>query len=89
LSELLYSLLLGSTRSRGRCWAAIRLYRHPEPSVCAVHGEFGGFDINANFDSIEGQHGRRRHIRGPQKHGIRPVRKNLFLENFLRTSCWL
>ena len=25
--------LLGRTRSRGRCWAAIRLSRHPEPSV--------------------------------------------------------
>jgi len=53
--------LLGRTRSRGRCWAAIRL---PAPSGRAVHEEVDGLDIG-------GQHGRRfvllRHTRRLQR----------------------
>jgi len=44
-----YCPLLGRTRSRGRCWAAIRFFYRPEPSV---HGEVEELDIR-------GQHGRR------------------------------
>ena len=44
--------LLGRTRSRGRCWAAIQLSHHREPSGRAVHEEVGGLDIG-------GRHGRR------------------------------
>ena len=55
--------MLGRTRSRGRCWAAIWLSHRPEPSGRAVH-EVDGLDI-------EGQHGRRfvllRHTRRPQR----------------------
>ena len=51
LSELLKPLL-GRTRSRGRCWAAIPLSRYPKPSGHEFHGEVDGLDI-------EGQHGRR------------------------------
>ena len=47
-----YYPLLGSTRSWSRCWAAIRLFRHPEPSDRAVHEGVDGLDIG-------GQHGRR------------------------------
>ena len=43
--------LLGRTRSRGRCWAAIRLSHRSEPSDHVVHGEVDGLDIG-------GQHGR-------------------------------
>jgi len=39
-------------RSRGRCWAAIRLSYRPEPSGHAVRGEVDGLDIGR-------QHGRR------------------------------
>jgi len=42
--------LLGHTRSRGRCWAAIRLSRRPEPSDHAVYG-------GVNRRDIGGQHG--------------------------------
>ena len=42
--------LLGRSRSRGRCWTAIRLCHRPEGHV--VHVEVDGLDI-------EGQHGRR------------------------------
>ena len=63
LSELLKPLL-GRTRSRGRCWAAIQLSHRPEPSGHAVHGEVDGLDIG-------GQHGRRlillRHTHRPQR----------------------
>ena len=63
LSQLLKPLL-GCTRSRGRCWAAIRLSHRPEPSGHAVHGEFDGLDIG-------GQHGRRfvllHHTHRPQR----------------------
>ena len=45
-----FNPLLGYTRSRGRCWAAIQLSPHPEPSGHAVHGKAGGLDI-------QGQHG--------------------------------
>jgi len=41
LSELLKSLL-GRTRSRSRCGAAIRLSHRPELSDHAVHGEVDG-----------------------------------------------
>ena len=44
--------LLGRTRSRCRCWAAIRLCHRPEASGRAVHGEVDWLDIG-------GQHGRR------------------------------
>ena len=40
-----YCSLLGCTRSRGRCWAAIRLSHRPEPSGHAVHGEVDRLDI--------------------------------------------
>ena len=63
LSELLKPLL-GRTRSRGRCWAAIQLSHRPAPSGRAVHGEVDGLDIG-------GQHGRQfvllRHTRRPQR----------------------
>jgi len=36
--------LLGRTRSRGKCWAAIRLFHRPEPSGRAVHEEFDGLE---------------------------------------------
>jgi len=56
--------LLGRTRFRGRCWAAIRLSHRPEPSGRAVHEEVGGLNIG-------GQHGRRfvvlRHTHRPQR----------------------
>ena len=45
-----YCPLLGRTRSRGRCWAVIRLFRRPEPSGRAVHGEVEGLGTG-------GQHG--------------------------------
>jgi len=52
------------TRSRGRCWAAIRLSHCLEPSGRAVHEEVNGLDIG-------GQHGRRfvllRHTHRPQR----------------------
>jgi len=38
LSEFVYPLL-GRARSRGRCWAAIRLSHRPEPSGRAARGE--------------------------------------------------
>ena len=64
-------LLLGRTRSRGRCRAAIQLYRHPEPSGHALHGVVDELDSG-------GQHGRRsvplRHSHKPQK-DIPHVRK--------------
>ena len=44
--------LLGSSRPRGRYWAAIRLSHRLEPSGRAVREEVDGLDI-------EGQHGRR------------------------------
>ena len=63
LSEL-FIPLLGRTRSRSRCWAAIRLSRRSEPSGLAVHGKVDGLDIG-------GQHGRRfvllRHTHRPQR----------------------
>jgi len=49
LSQL-FKPLLAHTRSRGRCWAAIRLSHRPERSGRAVHGEVDGLDIG-------GQHG--------------------------------
>ena len=52
LSELLLSTPLLGRRSRGRCWAAIRLSHRPEQSGHAVHEEVDGLDIG-------GQHGRR------------------------------
>jgi len=47
-----YCPLLGRNKSRGRCWAAIRLSQRLEPPGHAVHEEFDGLDIG-------GQHGRR------------------------------
>jgi len=52
LLSKLFKPLLGRTRSRGRCWAAIRLSHRPEPSGHAVHTDVDGLDIG-------GQHGRR------------------------------
>ena len=56
--------LLGRTRSRGRCWAAIRLCRHPETSGHVLHMEFDGLEDG-------GQHGQRSvplcHTHRPQK----------------------
>ena len=56
--------LLGRTKSRDRCWAAIRLSHRPELSGRAVHEEVDGLDIG-------GQHGRRlillRHTHRPQR----------------------
>jgi len=51
LSEL-FKPLLGRTRSRGRCWFAIRLSHRPEPLSHEVHGAVDGLDIG-------GQQGRR------------------------------
>jgi len=55
---------LAGTRSRGRCWAAIRLSHRPESSGRAVHEEVDGLDIRW-------QHGRRfvllRHTHRPQR----------------------
>jgi len=48
----LFKPLLGHTRFRDRCWAAIRLPHRLELSDHAVHGEVDGLDIG-------GQHGRR------------------------------
>jgi len=48
LNEL-FKPLLGSTTSRGRCWAAIRLSHHPEPSGCAVHEEGDGLDSEGQY----------------------------------------
>jgi len=45
LLSWLFKPLLGPTRSRGRCWAAIRLSHRPKPSSQAVHGEVDGLDI--------------------------------------------
>ena len=56
--------LLRRTGSRGRCWAAIRLSRHPVPSGHALRREADGLDS-------EGQHGQRsvplRQTHEPQK----------------------
>jgi len=41
--------MLGRTRSRGRCWAAIWLSHHPEPSGGGVHGEVDRLDIGGNM----------------------------------------
>ena len=38
----IFTPLLGRTRSRGQCWAAIRLSHRPEPSGRVVHEEVGG-----------------------------------------------
>ena len=93
LSEFFYPLL-GRARFRGRCWAAIRLSHHPEPSGHEVHGEVDGLDIGE-------QHGRwfvlLRHTYRPQR---RPypvctsrsgnVRHRFFLTEHLQqfyTSC--
>ena len=61
---MLLKPFLDRTRSRGRCWAAIQLSHHPEPSGHAVHGEVDGLDVG-------GQHGRLfvllRHTHRPQK----------------------
>ena len=46
LSEFFFYPLLGRTRFRGRCWAAIRLSHRPEPSGRAVCGEVDGLDID-------------------------------------------
>jgi len=43
--------LLGRTRSKGRCWGAIRLSHRLEQSGHAIHEEVVGLDIG-------GQHGR-------------------------------
>jgi len=43
---------LGRTRSRGKCWAAVRLSRHLEPSGHALLGEIDGLNN-------EGQYGQR------------------------------
>ena len=63
LFERVAKPLLGRTRSRGRCWAAIRLF-HTEPPGRAVHGEVDGLYIG-------GKHGRQfvllRHTHRPQK----------------------
>ena len=45
LLRQLFEPLLGRTRSRGRCSAAIRLSHRPEPSGHAIHGEVGGLDM--------------------------------------------
>jgi len=45
-------LLIGRTRSRGRCWIHVRLSHRLEPIGHAVHGEVDGLDIG-------GQHERR------------------------------
>jgi len=54
---------LGCTRSRGRCWAAIRLFRYPEPSGHALRGKGDGLNNKR-------QHGQRaallRHTFKPQ-----------------------
>jgi len=42
--------LLGWTRSRGRCWAAIRLCRHSEPSGHTLHWEIDG--LHQGFPSV-------------------------------------
>jgi len=47
-----YCPLLGRTRCRDRCWAAILLCRHPEPSDSADHGEVDGLDIGD--DTVDG-----------------------------------
>ena len=58
MKNLKFLLLVYSTQktaqqgSRGRCWAAIRLSRHPELSGHAVQGKVDELDIR-------GQHGRR------------------------------
>jgi len=44
-----YSPLLGRTRSRGRCWAAIRLSHRPEPSGRAIHWEVDRLDIRGQL----------------------------------------
>ena len=64
LSALLLSLL-GRTRFRGRCWAAILLSHRPETSDRAVCGEVDGLDS-------EGQHCRRIIL---PRHTYRPQRK--------------
>jgi len=64
LLSKLFKPLLGRTRSRGRCWAAIQLSHRPEPSGHAVHGEVDGLDIGR-------QHGQRfvllHHTHKPQR----------------------
>ena len=43
---------LGRTRSRGRCWAAIRLFHRPEPLGHAVHG--GSMDWTLKDKVVDG-----------------------------------
>jgi len=45
-----FNPLLARTKSPGRCYAGIRLLRHPEPLRHLLHGEVNGLDI-------EGLHG--------------------------------
>jgi len=51
-SDSSFNPLLGRTRSRGRCWATIRLSHRPESSDHAVH-EVDGLDIgNHTVDGL-------------------------------------
>jgi len=63
LSEFFYPLL-GRVRFRGKCWAAIPLFRRTETSGRPVRDEVDGLDMG-------GQHGRRfvllRHTHRPQR----------------------
>ena len=47
-----FDSLLGCTRSRGRCWAAIQLSHNQEHSGSAVHGEVDGSDIRGQHDGL-------------------------------------
>ena len=68
LFEPVFSIHCLAALHLGRCWAAIQLFQHPEPSSHAVHGEVDGFDF-------KGQHGRRfvllRHTYRPQRRQAR------------------
>ena len=44
-----FNPLLGRTRSRGRCRAAIRLSHRPEPSGRAIHGQVDGLDSEGQY----------------------------------------
>jgi len=71
--------LLGRTRSRGRCWAAIRLSHLPEPSGHTVHGEVDGLDI-------EGQHGRRFVLLRHTKQAAEEAVPHLYIEERKRPT---
>jgi len=66
-----YYPLLGRTRTRCRCWAAIQLSQQPKPLGNAVHGERDGSDIGGlqGWRFVLLRHTQRPHRAGVRKQG--------------------